>query len=124
MRMQLEKWLKEISRFGNTNDFVEWCEGEGSPEKVREKVCIYTKDNYYAIVAIWKKNGKSYLGCVANKRKPRAGESWTRGNDLPDGDFSEKTWNEIKNAIIAYELVKIAKTVRELTDKELKVKKV
>ena len=37
-----------------------------------------------------------------------AGEGWTRGNDLPDGPYGEKTWLEIVSAIVAYELSKVA----------------
>ena len=52
-------------------------------------------------------------------RKPRAGEDWTRGNDLPDGPYSYETWIKIKNAIIKKELVKIAKKARCIPDKEV-----
>lgn len=51
----------------------------------------------------------SYLGCIAVSRKERAGENWKRGNDLPDGPCTEKTWSEILQAIVKYELVKIHK---------------
>ena len=50
-----------------------------------------------------------YLGCIAQARKPLAGEDWTRGNDLPDGPYSEATWNEIVHGILGYELVRLGK---------------
>lgn len=108
---QFREWLEEISRWGRVDWFVRWYEGQNKPYS--EKVLIYTKTNEYAIVAKEHEDGHTYLGCVVSKRKPRAGESWTRGNDLPDGDFSRGTWKRIKDAIIAYELVKIAKPVRQ-----------
>jgi len=48
-----------------------------------------------------------YLGCIASCRKPRAGEDWTRGNDLADGALTEETWRCILADIVAYELVKV-----------------
>jgi len=50
-----------------------------------------------------------YLGCTVLDRKPVAGEDWQRGRDLADGAYCYKTWKEIKNDIIAFELVKVAK---------------
>jgi len=41
--------------------------------------------------------------------------------DLADGKFSEETWNEIKNDIIAFELVKVAKKQRLCAVNEDKV---
>ncbi len=46
-----------------------------------------------------------YLGCIASCRTQRPGENWTRGSDLPDGEFSRETFDEIIRAIVAYELV-------------------
>jgi hypothetical protein len=76
------------------------------------RIRLYTETNCYAIVA--KDRGdpvgelkNAYLGCIASTRKPRAGEDWTRGNDLPDGPFSEETWRKILGAIVGYELVKV-----------------
>ena len=50
-----------------------------------------------------------YLGCIATTRKPRAGENWNRGNDLADGGYCKETWREIKDDILAYELVKVVR---------------
>ncbi len=111
MKKQLEKWLSEISRFCNPKDFVNWTGGECDGKEVVERFKLYTRDHAYAIVAK-QSDKKSYLGCVASARKPRAGEDWTRGRDLADGDFSQETWNKIKNDILSFELVKIAKKQR------------
>ena len=84
--------------------------GEGDPEgsEYRLRVRLYTNDHVYAIVAHDRSKDNGYLGCVASTRKPRAGEDWTRGNDLADGPFNRETWEKIKNDIIAYELVPLA----------------
>ena len=115
MRYQLEKWLRDICRWGIYEEFVNWLEESNCPDEYKGKVVIYTHDNEYYITFINnKKDNKTYMGCTVSKRKPIAGETWTRGNDLPDGDFSLDTWNKIKDSIIAYELVKIAKKKRRI----------
>ena len=72
------------------------------------RIKIYTFTNYYTISAIEKPDG-GYLGCVASSRKSRAGESWLRGNDLPDGELTRETWDAILGGIICYELEDISK---------------
>ncbi len=116
----LFSWLEEISRFNKVKDFVyiaDYKEG---------RIClrIFTKDNCYGISAILPgvrdkevlkdvngeyREDNGYLGCVATTRKPRAGEDWNRGRDLADGSYSKETWQEIKDDIIAYELVKVVR---------------
>lgn len=114
-RKQFKKWLGEICRgSGSEHNFIHHVDGSGP--LFAERVKIYTRDHYYTISAREKGKRRSYLGCTVSTRKPRAGESHTRGNDLPDGRFSQETWNKIKNAIIAYELVKVAKPVRHIPD--------
>jgi len=109
----LINWLKEVARFQKVENFVQWIEnGKGI------RFYVFTKENKYSIFAIIGEfKNRSYLGCQVSTRKPRAGEDWTRGNDLPDGDFSYKTWEKIKNAIIANELVKVAKIEKAKIDK-------
>lgn len=104
------------SRFANYNDFVDVVEdsGAGYGEKGNEykyKIHLYTENHVYNIMACestTKGKYHSYLGCTVSSRKPRAGETWTRGNDLTDGNLTLDTWNKIKNDIISYELVKLA----------------
>lgn len=106
------EWLKEISRYSKVEDFV-------LPDyKNGIRVYIYTKEHRYSVsVKPKKEKGDGYLGCMVTTRKPRAGEDWNRGNDLPDGKYCYETWQKIKNAIIAYELVKIVKPAKRLEDK-------
>jgi len=114
MKKQLQKWLSEISRFSKPQDFVHWVINHADAPYEALRFRLYTHDHYYAIVAKQSDEG-GYLGCIANTRKPRAGEDWNRGRDLSDGKFSEETWNKIKNDIISFELVKIAKKQRAAT---------
>lgn len=117
MKEQLKKWLREICRWGRDDFFLYWMGENSSPDEYMAMVHIYTRDNEYRITAKdHKKEGRTYLGCTVSKRKPRAGETWTRGNDLPDGSFRQETWDRIKNAIIQYELVKIVKPVQNIIE--------
>lgn len=110
MKEQFVKWLKEIC-IGDSyiENFVQWIP---KPEPFEDgksvmRVQIYTCDHLYRITAVEHQDGRTYLGCTSSARKPRAGEDWTRGNDLPDGEFTEETWSSIKNGIIRNELVRL-----------------
>ncbi len=105
----LDQWLKELIFPGDVKDFIQEEGGEGSPEEVIRRFNIYTDEHKYFINAIERNEGRSYLGCQVSTRKMRAGEDWTRGNDLPDGEFNKKTWDRIIYAIVSYEMVKLSK---------------
>ena len=64
---------------------------------------LYTNDHSYQIIA-----KPHYLGCQGGTRKPRPGETWHRGNDLPDGPFCRAKFDRIMGAIVGYELKQIA----------------
>jgi len=105
-KFDYKKWLKEI--VPNKDGYLEFNEVVNSKGKtIREIVYIYTYNNKYAIRVVWEDGKPGNIGCSVSCRKPRAGEDWTRGNDLPDGPYSYKTWLKIKDAIIKYELVKL-----------------
>lgn len=102
-------WLGNIGKFSRTPRNIEVVtdEGEGYGNGVwseRYTVRIYTDNNCYAITAR-DSNDSNYLGCTASNRKPRAGETWTRGNDLADGKLTKKTWHAILGDIVSYEMV-------------------
>ncbi len=103
-----------------------------SPESARSlKVHVFTDKNSYSISvreprlawqplnptvlrATWEpgdqgvlRQDDGYLGCIADSRKPRAGEDWTRGSDLSDGPLSEVMWRQILADIVSYELVDV-----------------
>ena len=119
---ELAEWLNPLCRFTKLEDFViadykKNFYGEGEH---RMNIKFFTKEHQYSISAkkLNPKKGKTndYLSCIASTRKPRAGEDWSRGNDLADGSYSEETWNEILKDIIAYELVRVAKDRNRLGD--------
>jgi hypothetical protein len=95
----------DLSRWGKWEYFVHVIKDGKEDEEPTFRFKIYTSEHSYCIVAIESK--RTYLGCIATTRKPRAGEEHYRGNDLPDGKLTRKTWDAIKTAIIGYELEKI-----------------
>lgn len=116
---EVVSWIEEICRGGIT--MYALCDHKEKDNRVI--FYLFTKNYKYNIAVrpnsfrhetveagkiIGASNEPSYLGCTVQARKPRAGEDWTRGNDLPDGRYSYETWQRIKNAMLAYELVKVA----------------
>lgn len=108
----LDQWIEELVYPGNPENFVHEGSAEGEPGKIIRRFYIYTNKHEYNIVAIADENDNGYLGCHVSTRKPRAGENWVRGNDLPDGPFNRNTWDKIINAIVKYELVKLSNFVK------------
>lgn len=102
IKKQLVKWIEELP----FNNYDEKKCMKVNPTLGSITLKLFTENNEYIIYA---KEG--YLGCRAQTRKPRAGETHRRGNDLPDGLFNENTWTSILKAIIGYELVKIHKSI-------------
>lgn len=105
----LDQWLKELIYPGDPKDFFKEISGQGSTKEVIRKFCFYTDEHKYNIIAVERSEDDSYLGCQVSTRKRRAGEDWSRGNDLPDGDFNKKTWDRIIYSIVSYEMVKLSK---------------
>ena len=101
----LQKWIdRDIPR--SKCDVVIAAGTAGGCEEY--KFFIYTDNNKYAIYAN-DKGDTGYLGCISQSRKYRPGEDWFRGNDLPDGPLTEKTWRSIITAIVRYELQDVVK---------------
>jgi len=104
LRAQLLEWLGELKTWypSSKQKWEDYIDGEESwPGGYRIHITLYTNDHQYRISA----TTDGYLGCMVDTRKPRAGEMWTRGNDLPDGKFCRKTWDAIIRKIVGYELV-------------------
>ena len=104
---ELYNWLNELSRYRKVEDYIyiyDYKKGEIHLQ-------IFTKDHYYTIVAMLptKERPRGYLGTYGQVRKPRAGEDWTRGSDLPDGGYNKETWDSFKDCLIAYELVRVVR---------------
>ncbi|MHA1623147.1 MAG: hypothetical protein ACTSVO_13525 [Candidatus Heimdallarchaeaceae archaeon] len=110
----LDEWVAKLIFPGAVKDFIqvksEFAVG-GDGEHYKE-ISFYTEENKYSIIAIEREKDDGYLGCGVTCRKVRPGEEWHRGNDLPDGPFTEETWNTIIYAIVNYELVKLSKFQR------------
>jgi len=112
----LDQWLRELIFPGDVTNFIQEISGKGDTEKIERNLSFYTEENQYFIHAISYSNGREdYLGCQVNARKARPGEGWIRGNDLPDGPFTKKTWDMIINAIVSYELVALSEYQRPST---------
>jgi hypothetical protein len=101
---QFALWLKSVVRYGNVDSQILILWNLDEPERFR--CLLYTNDHQYSITGYegTEKNPKGYLGCTASTRKPRPGEDWNRGNDLPDGKYSKETFDKIIRGIVAYEL--------------------
>lgn len=104
-------WLQELARRILKDDFIEVVEDSITDYEQKFKCNFYTEDNRYRITAINRKF-HDYLGCTVTKRKPMAGKDYTRGNDLPDGPLTYDTWQNIKNGVVAYELVPLHRPIR------------
>jgi len=127
----LKQWVKDELidiRFNKFEDVVEVIEDKGesnvggSAYEFQFKFNIYTESHRYRINARDSNEDDGYLGCTSSVRKPRAGENWTRGNDLADGKFTRATWERIKSDIVAYELVKLAPKVDPTTQEAKETK--
>jgi len=112
----LIEWLEELVYPGKGEQFIQNIGvSEPAGDEHEMKVRIYTEANQYEIRGVDRKEDDGYLGCGVKARKARAGEDWTRGNDLPDGPFNRETWNKILNAMINYELVPLTKYIKPTT---------
>ena len=113
MQKMLEGWLRRGKLLSNT-----WRK-EPIVFQLRKdgvvKFYLYTKTYRYQIVA-HTNTEKGYLGCQAGVRMALPGEDWTRGSDLTDGPFGEKTWNAILSDIVAHECVAIVPEIKRCGD--------
>ena len=108
---ELYNWVKSISRYNKVEDFI-----IADYKENRMRVKFFTKNHEYRISArLPKDTNEGYLGCVVQVRKPRAGENWQRGNDLPDGKYCEETWLKIMKAIKS-----IDKKIEVMVDRKIK----
>jgi len=118
----IEEFKEVLATFGKFSNFEKQIDVQTKfdihSDEDEEKIFavdIYTDRHKYNIKAVERKNGKSYLGCIADSRKPNAGEKHTRGNDLADGTLSLETWYKILGDIVSYELVPLFKQEQQQT---------
>ncbi len=119
MKEQLVEWMN-LMKYGYRDPELYMYEFENTDNEEGIRIRLFTNNNYYSIVAYRPKGEhyKGYLGCTSGSRKSRAGEDWSRGNDLADGEFSKETWIRILSDIIGYELVKIQRPIKLLYEKK------
>ena len=109
----LDQWLSQLIFPGNPKEFFHKLEEHNQPGvEVFRKFCFYTQDHQYIILATDRTEDDGYLGCQVQCRKPRPGEDWLRGNDLPDGKFNKNTWDNIVISIVRYEIAKLSKFIK------------
>lgn len=114
MKSTLEGWMS--NSFGYRGYTSEECMDVNIDTGVIS-IKLFTSINEYSIRARFPKDtSEGYLGAIASSRMPRAGETWTRGGDLPDGIFSKDTWDNIVGSIVGYELVKIHRKISVIDD--------
>ena len=131
---ELKEWMKEICRWDQFSDFIQIIGEDNCPSEHKISFQFYTNSHMYHIAAterfILKEGGErwlpmgeqeSYLGCTASNRKARAGEDWSRGNDLPDGKLCRETWEKIKDGILRYELIALAPPAVSVADDKVVV---
>ncbi len=101
---QFKEWIESLCRYGHEPlRYVLW-----DPERIEEGPLVKLWAKVFTDRYVYRISATANSLCSgASARKPRAGETWTRGRDLPDGPFSEETWQEIVLAIVRYELVEL-----------------
>lgn len=108
-RHDIVKWVKSIAKYGNANRTMlifRYDNDNGfKGYNTRFRVKFFTTDHSYSIsFRPPLHDDTGYIGCVSSCRKPRVGETWTRGSDLPDGKFKKETFDKIVLSIVSYEM--------------------
>jgi len=107
MNKQLKMVIDWARELGINKMYIK--KNEGKTNELR--FSLFTAKHEYKIVAHPKGKSKSYLGCIVYNRSPEPGEEHVRCSDLADGRLSKETWEQIKNDIIATELLPIVDIV-------------
>lgn len=94
-RQQVEQWLHQR---GFKPKHLRWERFVSEGDARGRVVFATTKNNYFLTFK------DTYLGLAVSSRVARPGENWTRGNDLPDGKFSEETLDRALKAVLLFEL--------------------
>ncbi len=99
----LKKWFTKLyGKFFNKKNFLCSIKDHNGGFSVK----IFTNDNEYSFYGYEKNESapNGYLGGGVTSRKSHTGENWARGMDLPDGDYSPETFQDIIQSIVYYEL--------------------
>ena len=117
LRATLIKWLNELKTWylpdHSWDDYVEIK----TEDYERVEAVFYTENYAISMVAHPHEGDRcdglaGYIWCL----KQRPGESWTRGNDLPDGEFKKETFNAILMAALAHGVVAKVKPQKAIVD--------
>lgn len=95
-RDQLKAWFNTR---GLRPKHLRWEHSDGGSQRA---VFATTKNNYFVVFK------DTYLGLTVSSRVARPGETWLRGNDLPDGKFSKETFDQMMDAVLTYELREVS----------------
>jgi hypothetical protein len=112
---EAKEWFGSMVRYQNFDSILRFVWKNGSTYIVY----FWTENNEYSIV-FSVSDTSNYMGAGVSSRKNRPGETWNRGNDLPDGKCCYETFEKIKNGIISYEL----KTLNFKIEKDKSEKKI
>ena len=83
---------------------------EYSPDINNYSFKFFTRDFTYDIgVKVDKDDNPVHIQADYQSRKPRAGETWLRGNDLVEGEYNQDTWLKLITRIVATEMVRVVK---------------
>ena len=93
---QLSTWFSER---GFKPKHLRW---EYMNDGMTRVVFSTTKNNYFV------RYSDRYLGLTVSSRLSRPGETWNRGNDLHDGEFSEDTFTLMLKDVLRYELREVS----------------
>jgi len=99
----LREWMGE--RIAAYAKFEAYGEAPSDPGLPCRRVRLSTRWADYTIV--YDQGRGPFLMAFASVRQIRPGETWQRGDDLPDGPFTKEMWDEIMRAIVRYELIEI-----------------
>ena len=103
------EWAEDLTRFKSRNTIM----GRGIAKETEEgkltyRNIFYTENFAYIFTITQREDKAAFFACGATARKPYAGEDWHRGRDICDGDFKRETWAEMKDNILAFELIQLS----------------
>lgn len=120
LRATLIDWLNEVKTWGEHTE-QDWMDYITYYDEVQGRLMfhLYTDHYCYHLAAHLPYDDRNDAGSLLLSgwtRKPRAGEDWSRGNDLHDGDFSHETFVRCMLDIVKWELVAKAKPCKPVAD--------
>ena len=119
LKTALTVWLGEFALWRGADEMFRFHDTD-DPQRGFVTMCTATSS--YRLSFIAHEDGSTYLGCIVSNRIVRAGETWTRGSDLPDGEFGRHTFDRIIKSILALEFVTLEPEQRSMADEPVEVR--